>query len=110
DKYDIQKWLEFYFEGLEYIIDINKQGYFFEEQYASIILRKMFNPSEPGYVDLQSPAGIGISAIVFNYDGDVYASDEARMLAEMNDKKFRLGNLIEDSYEKIIGSDILLDT
>jgi His-Xaa-Ser system radical SAM maturase HxsB len=109
-KYDTQSWLDFYFKGLEYILDINKQGYFFVEQYASIILSKMFSPGEPGYVDLQSPAGIGIAAIVFNYDGDVYASDEARMLAEMNDKTFRLGNLHKESYEDIIGSDVLLDT
>lgn len=109
-KYDTQSWLNFYFEGLDYILQINKQGYFFAEQYASIILKKMFSPDEPGYVDLQSPAGIGIAAIVFNYDGDVYASDEARMLAEMNDKTFRLGNLNNDSYEDIICSDALLDT
>jgi uncharacterized protein len=109
-KYDTETWLDFYFKGLEYILNINKQGYLFVEQYAAIILSKMFNPDEPGYVDLQSPAGIGIAAIVFNYDGDVYASDEARMLAEMHDKTFKLGNLLNNSYDEIIGSDILLDT
>lgn len=108
-KYDTQEWLKFYFEGLEYILEINKSGHHFAEQYASIILTKMFTPTEPGYVDLQSPAGIGISAIVFNYNGDVYASDEARMLAEMRDETFKLGNLDNDLYEEIIGSDKLLD-
>ncbi len=110
NKYDTQAWLDFYFKGFEYILEINRQGYFFTEQYSAIILSKMFSPDETGYVDLQSPAGIGIAAIVFNYDGDVYASDEARMLAEMNDKTFRLGNLLKDTYEDIIGSDVLLDT
>ncbi|WP_230457410.1 His-Xaa-Ser system radical SAM maturase HxsB [Legionella pneumophila] len=108
-KYDTDEWLKFYFEGLNYIIQLNKNGYYFSEQYASIILNKMFTPTEPGYVDLQSPAGIGISAIVFNYNGDVYASDEARMLAEMNDFTFKLGNLQENTYEQIIGSERLLD-
>jgi len=108
-KYDTQEWLTFYFEGLDYIIEMNKSGHYFAEQYASIILSKMFTPTEPGYVDLQSPAGIGISAIVFNYNGDVYASDEARMLAEMRDDTFKLGNLDDDPYEEIIGSDKLLD-
>ncbi|CAM4488768.1 MAG: hypothetical protein LEGION0403_FIIPPAGN_00426 [Legionella sp.] len=108
-KYDTQEWLKFYFEGLDYILEINKSGHYFAEQYASIILSKMFTPTEPGYVDLQSPAGIGISAIVFNYNGDVYASDEARMLAEMRDETFKLGNLDSDPYEEIIGSDKLLD-
>ena len=36
-----------------------------------------------GFVNLQSPAGIGIAGIVFNYDGDIYASDEGRMAADL---------------------------
>ena len=31
--------------------------------------------------------------LVYNYDGDVYASDEGRMLAEMNDDTFKIGNV-----------------
>ena len=107
--YGQKKWLEFYFEGLDYIIDLNLQGFQFTEYYASIILRKMLTPFQPGYVDLQSPAGIGIAAIVYNYDGDVYASDESRMLAEMGDKSFCIGNVHRDSYEQIFLSDRLLD-
>src|SRR3546814_1643578 len=69
----------------------------------------MFTSSDPGYVDLTSPAGIGIGAIVYNYDGAVYASDEARMLAEMGDMKFKLGQLNQNSYEEIFLSPNLLD-
>ena len=58
----------------------------------------MLTNEDPGYVDLTSPAGIGIGALVYNYDGDVYASDEGRMLAEMGDQTFRLGNVHDDSY------------
>jgi hypothetical protein len=36
---------------------------------------------------------IGIGALVYNYDGDIYASDEGRMLAEMGDRTFRLGSV-----------------
>ena len=39
--------------------------------------------------------------LVYNYDGDVYASDEGRMLAEMGDTTFRLGSLHEHTYEKL---------
>lgn len=109
EKYDTEQWIDFYKEGLEYIFELNKAGYPFSEQYATIVLRKMFSPTDPGYVDLQSPAGAGIAAVVYNYDGDVYASDEARMLTEMGDNSFRLGNLSEDSYEDIFLSDVLLD-
>ena len=69
----------------------------------------MLTPFNPGYVDLMSPAGIGTQALVYNYDGDIYASDEGRMLAEMGDKTFRLGNAMTNSYEDIIFSDALLN-
>lgn len=106
--YGIDKWLIFYFEGLDYIIELNKRGIAFTEFYASTILTKMLTPFQPGYVDLTSPAGIGIGALLYNYDGDVYASDESRMLAEMGDKTFRLGT-VSDSYETLMLSENLLE-
>jgi uncharacterized protein len=107
--YGADEWLEFYFGGLDYILSINRSGYAFSEFYAATILAKMLTPFEPGFVDLRSPAGIGIGAIVYNYDGEVYASDEGRMLAEMGDKTFRIGNVHRDRYEDIILSDALFD-
>ena len=102
------EWLKFYFEGLRYIVELNKNGQPFVESYAAMILTKMLTPFETGYVDLMSPAGIGIGAVVYNYDGDVYASDESRMLAEMGDKTFCMGNVHRDRYEELFGSDALL--
>lgn len=107
--YDVSEWLDFYFEGLDYIIDLNKGGVRLVEQYSAIILDKMFSPVGTGYVDLQSPAGIGISAVVYNYDGNVFASDESRMLAEMNDTTFLLGNVHSNTYKEIFLSNSLLD-
>lgn len=107
--YDLAAWLTFYKEGLNYIIWLNRQGERFVEQYAAIVLTKMLTPFNPGYVDLISPAGIGMKVLVYNYDGDVYASDEARMLAEMGDRTFRIGNVMTDAYEDIVFSDALLD-
>ncbi|MER9104437.1 His-Xaa-Ser system radical SAM maturase HxsB [Mesorhizobium sp. M0848] len=107
--YDVDRWLDFYFDGLNYILELNRNGIPFKEFYAATILTKMLTPFEPGYVDLMSPAGIGISAVVYNYDASVYASDEARMLAEMGDKTFLLGNVHENTYAEIFGSDALLD-
>lgn len=109
EAYDADEWLDFYFAGLDYILSLNRNGYSFTEFYAATILAKMLTPFEPGFVDLRSPAGIGIAAIVYNYDGDVYASDEGRMLAEMGDKTFRIGNVHRDRYEDIMLSEALLD-
>ena len=107
--YQTENWFEFYKEGLDYIIELNKKGIRFNEQYSSIILTKMLTSNDPGYVDLMNPSGAGIAAIVFNYNGYVYASDESRMLAEMGDDSFQLGHLIKDKYEDIMLSDKLLD-
>ncbi len=99
DEYTNQ-FIAFYKSAFEHILNINKAGHFFMEEYAVILLRKMLTPFTTGFVDLQSPAGILNSVIVYNYDGNVYASDESRMLAEHNDYAFRLGK-VTDSYEDL---------
>lgn len=108
-KYTVEEWLEFYRAALAHIIGLNLRGIPFREEYSSLILRKMLTPYPTGYVDLQSPAGIGIAGLVFNYDGEIYASDEARMLAETGDRRFRLGRLADDSFEDVMLSDALVD-
>src|SRR6266853_2694738 len=39
--YNAERWMQFYKEGLDYIIELNRQGLDFREYYASTILRKM---------------------------------------------------------------------
>ncbi len=107
--YGPERWLEFYKDGLAYILELNKQGHFFIEHYTATILEKMLTPFDTGYVDLMSPAGMGIAAVIYNYNGEVYASDESRMLAEMGDKTFVIGNVQTNTYEEIFLSDKLLD-
>jgi uncharacterized protein len=107
-RYDADRWLTFYERGLRYIIDLNKQGIFFPEFYASLLLKRMLTDRPIGYVDLRSPAGIGLGALVYNYDGKVYASDEGRMLAEMGDRTFELGDLATDDYRSLVLSEKLI--
>ena len=106
-KYKTSEWFEFYSRGLDYILKLNKDGIHIREQYAALIVRKLLSPFPTKYVDLQSPAGAGISAVVYNYDGKIYASDEARMLKEMGDETFCLGTVF-DSYSDIFTSDNLV--
>ncbi|SEN24378.1 His-Xaa-Ser system radical SAM maturase HxsB [Chitinophaga rupis] len=101
NKYVTQEFLEFYKKALKKIIQYNLDGHFIREDYASIILKKMLTPFPVGYVDLQSPAGLINSVIVFNYDGEIYATDESRMLAEMKDFTFKLGTLGINTYEEV---------
>lgn len=105
--YNARKYLDFYITGLEYILELNRRGMSFRENYAALILQKMLTDQDPGYVDLMNPAGAGIAAVVYDFDGSVYASDEARMLAQMGDHRFRLG-CVDDSYEELMTNENLL--
>ncbi len=100
---------DFYTAGMEYILKLNKSGIFFKEFYSSVVLTKMLTFDDPGYVDLRSPAGVGIGAILYNYNGKIYASDEGRMLAEMGDDTFCIGHLDKNSFIDVFTSDKLLN-
>lgn len=84
---------QFYLRGLERVLHWNRQGVAIREVYASIVLNKILSTFDSGYVDLQSPTGAGSSVLVYNYDGYVYPSDEARMLVESGDESLRLGRI-----------------
>lgn len=107
--YETEQFLEFYRRGLAHILRLNREGVQMREIYASILLRRMLTSNSTGYVDLQSPAGAGLSALVYNYNGEVYASDEGRMLAEMGDKTFHLGSVHQTSWEGLFMDTPLLD-
>jgi uncharacterized protein len=109
-RYAVAEWVEFYKRGLAYILKLNLQGWPMREEFTTILLQKIFLPQGASYVDLQSPAGLGITAVSYNYDGAVYGSDEGRMLAEMGDHSFRLGHLDTDSYESMMTNESLLGT
>lgn len=99
--YSSADYLHFYKTVLNYVIDINRRGVTFPEAFTTMVLNKILTPWPIGFVDLQSPSGAGLGVVVYNYDGDVYASDESRMLAEMGHHVFRMGNVLEDSYTDI---------
>lgn len=100
--YSMQQFVESYIEALKYIFTINRER-FFPEYFATILLSRILTPFSTGFVDLQSPAGTGISGAIYDYDGSVYPSDEARMLARMGDSHFNLGNVHHDAYKSIFG-------
>ncbi len=106
--YEMERFLDFYKQGLAYILDINRRGYKLAEVYTQILLTKILTPYDTWYVDLQSPAGSGWNVLVYNYNGDVYASDESRMLAEMQDWTFRFGNVHRDTRRSLLTSDAAL--
>lgn len=103
--YSVGEFTAFYEKAFERVLYWNQRGYGLREVAASIALNKMLSPFDAGYVDLQTPTGAGLAVLVYNYDGYVYPSDEARMLVESGDRSLRLGR-IGDSLESLLGSDV----
>jgi len=102
--YSVDTFLTGYKEALDYIIQINLGGTHFPELFATLLLTRILTPFSTGFVDLQSPAGVGISGVIYETNGDVFVSDEARMLSRTTgDKKFCLGNVHTHSWNEMFG-------
>ena len=98
--YSMERFVEKYLEALRYIMELNRKV-FFPEYFATLLFSRILSPFATGFVDLQSPAGAGISGAIYDFDGSVFPSDEARMLARMGDRHFCLGNVKTDDYREI---------
>jgi len=107
--YPIEDFVENYKMGLDYIIELNKKGEFFIENYAALLLKRILTPFATGFVDLQSPAGVGIAGAIYDYDGNVYVADEGRMMARFKNYYFQLGNVNTDDYQSIFNGEKLHD-
>ena len=105
--YTPEQFIKSYIDALAYIIQLNINGKQMIEEYALILLQRILTPFPTYYVDLQSPAGAGIQCVIYNHDGNVYVSDEGRMLAEMGDKTFLMGNVNEQDYAAIFHNEFV---
>jgi His-Xaa-Ser system radical SAM maturase HxsB len=105
--YSMENFVENYKNGLDYIIELNLRGTRFVEHYTSLLLTRILTPFSTGFVDLQSPSGAGISGVIYDYNGDVYPADEARMLSRMGDQYFLMGNVFSDAYRSIFKGKVL---
>jgi His-Xaa-Ser system radical SAM maturase HxsB len=96
---------EFYNKAFEYIIELNKKGVEIIERMAAIYLTRIMSDRDPNYMELRSPCGAGIGQVAYNYNGRVFTCDEGRMMAQMGDDIFQMGEVGVDSYRDLIESD-----
>jgi His-Xaa-Ser system radical SAM maturase HxsB len=66
-----------------------------EETYFSICLRKIFFPGLERHVDLRNPNPMAVDYLVVDYDGQLYPTDEARMLSRSGVINLSLGQVGE---------------
>lgn len=103
--YEAEEFLHFYKKALDYIIQKNKEGIFLSEGHSNIFLKKILLNQPVNYMELRSPCGGGIGQLAYYYDGNIYTCDEGRMLSEMGDDTFCLGNVYSHSYKDLMESE-----
>ena len=54
-------------------------------------------------MELRSPCGAVIGQLAYNYDGNIYSCDEGRMLKEIGDEIFKVGD-IYSKYEDVLNN------
>ena len=104
--YSAEEFVEFYQNCMEYILDLNRKGQRIIEKHAVIFLEKIIGGVSPNYMELRSPCGASVGQLAYFYDGNIYTCDEGRMLSEMGDSSFRLGNVDADDYSSLLQSDV----
>jgi His-Xaa-Ser system radical SAM maturase HxsB len=101
--YTSEEFLRFYYEAMDYMIDLNLRGVEILERTAAILLTKMLTPVDPNYLDLRSPCGAGIGQVAYNYDGTVFTCDEGRMLYQQGDDMFQIGTIPGSRFQDLVG-------
>lgn len=103
--YTGDEFVEFYNKAFEEIVSINKNGRYMREEHAAILLRRIGGMSV-NYMELQSPCGAGMGQLAYYSDGSIFTCDEGRMVFEMGQDTFRLGNVFSSSYMDLIDNSI----
>ncbi len=99
--YTPEEFLQFYREILREVIKQNLSGYQMQEAHATILLKRMHGYNL-NYMELRSPCGGGIGQLAYFADGRIFTCDEGRMLAEMGDDAFLLGDVFHSDYQSLM--------
>ena len=100
------EYISFYKEALNYVLTLNKREVPILEKACQIFCEKIFSIGSGRNYDLDSPCGAGTGQIAYNYDGNIYTCDEARMLAMEGDDLFRIGS-VNDPVEKVLTAEVV---
>lgn len=99
-----QRWHEYYIDFINHLIARNwtNRDQIVEEVYFSLCLSRIFRPGMDRHVDLRNPNPVGVDYIVVDYDGQIYPTDEARMLSRSGIIDLSIGDMTNgwDSPER----------
>lgn len=101
-EYPRSEYLAFYRDAVDYMLALNQQGVQVLERYAAIFLTKILAGEDPNFLDVRNPVGAGVGQLAYNHDGKVFTCDEGRMLHEMGDSTFLLGDVRTSRYRDLV--------
>lgn len=91
-----RSWNDYYRKFVHALISRNaRTGQVMEEFYLAHCLRRILAPGADGHTDLRNPNIPSGQNAVIDFDGQIYPSDEARMLARIRRIDLSIGNLAE---------------
>ena len=100
--YEPEEFLKFYKQCILILLEHNRNGIRMSEGHARIFLKKILTGYSENYMELRSPCGARIGQMAYYYDGNIYTCDEGRMVAEMGDQMFCLGNVNYSTYDDLM--------
>ncbi|WP_166462011.1 His-Xaa-Ser system radical SAM maturase HxsB [Paracoccus alkanivorans] len=91
-----ETWTSYYQEFIYSLIARNSRtGRVMEEFYLAHCLRRILAPGADSHTDLRNPnIPTGANAVI-DFDGQIYSSDEARMLARIRQINLSIGSVID---------------
>lgn len=99
---NIKDYLAYYEMLIRKVIEKNINGTYLVEHMLRIHYLKVINHFQDSYVDLASPAGYIMGAMIVDYTGNVFGSDEARMLYRKHKiKDVVLGNILKKPLSNV---------
>ena len=103
--YSAEEFVSFYREVVDEVITVNGEGRFLKEEHASILASRI-EGRLVNYMELRSPCGAGIGQLAYYPDGNVFTCDEGRMVYEMGDAAFCLGDVFDGDYSEMVGGGV----
>jgi uncharacterized protein len=104
-EYPRKEYMEFYRSAVDYMLELNGNGVQILERFAAIFLTKILGGEDPNFLDIRNPCGAGIGQVAYNYDGKIFTCDEGRMLHEMGDDTFLIGDVQTSNNRDLMGHD-----
>lgn len=104
--YTAKEFVDFYKNCFDYIISLNLNGIYIRENHAALFLNKILTGVSPNYMELRSPCGASVGQLAYYYDGEIFTCDEGRMMQEMGNPVFKLGDVFKSSYNDLMNSSI----